>query len=70
MEEQILHDLGYKVWDIGRLTPLEKRRLVRGYALIKNGDQDTEEENRIKSEELIQKRRDHVARCQGNDFSR
>ena len=54
--------LGYKVWEIGRLTIVEKRRLVRGYILSKNPEGDTPEEKRLKSEELIKKRKEHHAR--------
>ena len=62
LEEQILHRLGYKVWDIPRLTITEKARLVRGYILSQNPESDTPEENRIKSEELIRKRKEHHGR--------
>ena len=68
LEEQVLHQLGYKVWEIPKLTILEKRRLVRGYVLYQNPQEDTPEENRIKSEELIKKRKEHHGRtkCQDN----
>lgn len=57
MEEQILHQIGYKVWEIPRLTGLERRRLVRGFMLYKSPEEDTPEEKMAKSEELIRKRR-------------
>ena len=62
MEEQILHQMGYRVWEIPRLTILEKKRLVRGYMLYNNPNEDTQEENRLKSEELIKNRKEHHAR--------
>lgn len=61
MEEQILHQIGYRVWEIPRLTILEKKRLVRGYMLYNNPKEDTHEENMLKSEELIKKRKEHHA---------
>ena len=62
LEEQILHFIGYMVWDIPKLTILEKRRLVRGYMLYQNPEADTIDEKRAKSEELIRKRKEHHAR--------
>ena len=41
---------------------MEKRRLVRGYILYQNPESDTPEENRIKSEELIRKRKEFHGR--------
>jgi len=50
------------VWDIPKLTILEKRRLVRGYMLYQNPEADTIDEKRAKSEELIRKRKERHAR--------
>lgn len=66
LEEQLLHALGYKVWDIPKLTRLEKQRLVKGYILFKHPEHETEEEIQAKSENLIQKRRDYVKRRKNN----
>lgn len=63
----MLHQLGYKVWEIPKLTILEKRRLVRGYILYQNPE-DTQEEKRIQAEELIKKRKEH-ARAKRQDNS-
>jgi len=69
LEETVLHQLGYKVWEIPKLTILEKRRLVRGYVLYQNPQEDTQEEKRIKSEELIRKRKEHHGRTKRQDNS-
>ena len=70
LEEQALHRLGYRVWEIPKLTPLEKKRLVRGYILYHNPDHETEKEDETKSEELIRKRSQHVKRLEDNSISR
>ena len=69
LEEQILHQLGYKVWEIPKLTILEKRRLVRGYVLYQNPTEDTQDEKRIQAEELIKKRKEHHGRAKRQDNS-
>ena len=33
-QEQILHRLGYNVFTIPKLTPIERKRLVDGYMLF------------------------------------
>jgi len=56
----VLHRLGYRVWEIPKLTILEKRRLVRGYVLYQNPMEDSQEEMIIQAEELIKKRNEHA----------
>jgi len=65
----VLHQLGYKIWEIPKLTVLEKRRLVRGYVLYQNTMGDTQEEMRIQAEELIKKRKEHHGRAKRQDNS-
>jgi hypothetical protein len=67
----VLHQLGYRVWEIPKLTVLEKRRLLRGYALLMNPSEETQEEKRVGAEELIRKRKEHArAKRQDNGHSR
>lgn len=58
IEEQILHKLGYNVFTIPQLTPIEKKRLIDGYLLFESkGEYEDPEEKQEKIDELITARK-------------
>jgi len=57
-QEQILHRLGYNVFTIPKLTPIERKRLVDGYMLFESkGEWEDPEERQEKIDELITARK-------------